>query len=131
MDPATYLGSGSGGSGGKPYYDLQRVALFVVKGEKREMAGQEKPYKRGTIQRCYSIKTNNRRIEMLGAIGERTHYLAEQRCEAAILKERARMAGPSQHPGPRIHGRYHADGSGGRSIARGKLKAAGLNCRSS
>ena len=29
---------------------------------------------------------------MLGAIGERTHYLAEQHCEAAILKERARMA---------------------------------------
>jgi signal transduction histidine kinase len=66
--------------------------LLVVKGEKREIVGQEKPYKRGTIQRCYSIKTNNRRIKMLGAIGERTHYLAEQRCEAAILKERARMA---------------------------------------
>jgi hypothetical protein len=31
--------------------DLQRVALFVVKGEKREMAGQEKPYKKGRIQR--------------------------------------------------------------------------------
>ena len=60
----------------------------MVKGEKREMAGQGKPYKKKTIQRGYSIKTNKRRIKMLGAIGERTHYLAEQRCEATILKKR-------------------------------------------
>ena len=28
----------------------------MVKGEKRELVGQEKPYKKGTIQRCYSIR---------------------------------------------------------------------------